>query len=143
MLKISLKENMYGTYREVRTNGATGRFDFSCRLEAGLPQFFQDGLMRLSGRVKFEGVTEDAPMEGSLRIDPLKTRTLTYDFTFRVEGALYRFLGRKDLKASSPVSSMTRMVGRVEKDGVSLADVQSHFDLAELPRFLASFRVGL
>lgn len=141
-MKFHFDENMYGTYREVRAEGASGRFDFTCRVEAdGIRRFLRDRMTRLTGTANLEGVGRDLPIEGTLRIDPVFGRELVYDFTFRAGGSLYRFLGKKSVRFTNPVGSMTRMTGTIEKDGVSFADVTSRFDLAELPRFLLSFRL--
>ena len=142
-MRFWFEENMYGTFREIRPAGASGRFDFWCHAEASLGRFLKDKTTRLHGTVTMEGVVRDAPMEGTLRIDILGDKELVYDFTFVGDGARYRFLGRKSVRYTRPVSSMTTLVGKVEKDGMTYADVESHFHLLELPSFLASWRLGL
>ncbi len=142
-MRFWFRENMYGHFREVKPTGRCGRFDFSCRAEACVAAFLKDRTTRLTGRVTMEGVVTDSPFEGTLRIDPLLGRELVYDFTFRDAGGLLRFLGRKSVRFLDPISSMTTLVGRVEKDGILLADVDSRFNLLELPSFLLSWRLGL
>ncbi|NOZ01004.1 MAG: hypothetical protein GXP54_03840 [Deltaproteobacteria bacterium] len=142
-MKFRFDENMYGHFREIRPDGASGTFDFTCRAEADMVRFIQDRNMRLTGTVTMEGIAKDAPMEGTLRIDPLSGKELVYDFTFAHDGSRYRFLGRKSVRFMAPVTSMTNLSGQVERDGVTLADVDSRFNLLELPGFLLSFRLGL
>lgn len=143
-MRFYFSENMYGTYREIGGQGRTGRFDFSCRVEAnGIVRFLTDRLTRLFGQVNIEGIGDGLPIEGVLRIDPIFGRELVYDFYFRAQDARYRFIGRKDVQFLRPVWSMTHMKGRLEKDGVAFADVESYFNLKELPKFLSSFRAGL
>jgi len=141
-MRFWFQENMYGHYREVKPSGRCGRFDFSCRAEGILPGFVFDRLTRIQGQVTMEGVAEAAALEGTLRIDPLISRELVYDFTFQAGGARYRFLGKKTVRFLDPVASMTTLVGRVERDGIAFADVDSRFNLVELPAFLGSWRVG-
>lgn len=142
-MKFRFEENMYGHYREVKTTGGSGAFDFSCRVEADLFQFLQDRNTRLTGTVSMEGIAQEVPLEGTLRIDPLFGRELVYDFTFSKGRARYRFLGRKSVRLLDPVSSMTTLSGKIERDGVTLGDVDSRFNLLEFPGFLLSFRLGL
>lgn len=142
-MKFWFRENMYGHYREVKPTGRCGRFDFSCRAEACVATFLKDRTTSLVGRVTMEGFVTDAPFEGTLRIDPILGRELVYDFTFRDGEGLLRFLGKKSVRFLDPVSSMTTLVGRIEKDGILLADVDSRFNLLELPSFLLSWRLGL
>lgn len=142
-MRFWFSENMYGYYREVNPSGRCGRFDFSCRAEACVASFLKDKTTQITGRVTMEGFVQDAPLEGTLRIDPLFGRELVYDFTFRDNDSRLRFLGKKSVRFLDPISSMTTLVGRVEKDGIALADVDSRFRLVELPSFLMSWRLGL
>jgi len=89
-----------------------------------------------------EGHVQKAPIEGTLRVDPVFGRELVYDFTFCSALARYRFLGRKTLRWFTPILSPTMLSGTVEKDGITCGDVETRFSLLELPRFLASFGVG-
>lgn len=142
-MKFWFSENMYGHFREVKARGRCGRFDFSCRAEACVTEFIKDRTTRITGRVTMEGYVTNAPLEGTLRIDPIFGRELVYDFTFQDGSGRLRFLGKKSVRFLDPVSSMTTLVGRVEKDGILLADVDSRFNLLELPSFLLSWRLGL
>ena len=136
-------QTMYGTFREIKAGGRSGRFDFTCRAVGDAETFPRDRLARLGGTAALEGVADAAPMEGTLKIDPIFGRELVYDFAFRVGGELFRFLGRKTIDFTRPVSSMTTLVGRIDRDGVAWADVDSRFRLPDLLGLLASFRVGL
>ncbi len=141
-MRFWFSENMYGRFREVKPAGQSGRFDFSCRAEACLAAFLKDRTTRISGRVTMDGFATDAPLEGTLRIDPIFGRELVYDFTFHDNGGLLRFLGKKSVRFLDPISSMTTLLGRIERDGIVLADVESRFNLLELPSFLLSWRLG-
>jgi len=141
-VKFWFDQNIYGTYREVKTTGNSGRFSFSCRAEADLLRFAQERSTRLTGTVSMEGVVEDAPMEGTLLIDPLQGKKLIYDFTFTKGKSRYRYLGRNTVRFLDPFTSMTTLAGNLERDGVTLADVNSRFNVLELPKSLLSFRLG-
>ena len=137
-------ETMCGFFRESKPTGRCGRFDFTCRARPDdLVQFLKDRTVRISGTATMEGVVDAAPMEGTLRIDPILCQELVYDFAFRAGESRYRYLGRKSVRFLDPVTSMTTLIGRVEKDGVTLGDVESHFNLLDLPAFLWSFSLEL
>ena len=143
-MKFHFDENMYGSWRRAAGGGQEGRFDFTCRAEAdSLRRFLADRTTRLTGTVTMEGVVEGVPFEGTLKIDPILGHELVYDFTFKAGKSMYRFLGRKNVDFKRPVWTMTHMVGQVEKDGMTFANVDSHFDLKELPKLVLSVRPGL
>lgn len=142
-MRFWFEENMYGHYRELKPTGKSGTFDFSCHAEAELLAFLKERSTRLTGRVTMEGVVEDVPIEGSLMIDPLFGKELVYDFTFTKGKSRFRFLGRKSVRFTDPVTSMTTLTGKLERDGVTMGDVDSRFNLLELPGFLWSFGLGI
>jgi len=142
-MKMWFHENLYGHYREPRPTGPCGRFDLSCCVVVDDPwRFCLNGVARLSGTVTMEGHVHNAPIEGTLRADPLLGHELVYDFTFSSKTARYRFLGRKTFRWLNPLLSPTMMTGTVEKNGITCGDVETHFSLLELPRLLSSFGLG-
>lgn len=141
-MKFWFEENMYGHYREINPKGRTGRFDFHCRAEACIWDFLRTRTTRISGTVTMEGFVEKAELEGTLKIDPVFGRELVYDFVFHDGKGRMRFLGKKSVRFLEPVSSMTTLIGRLERDGLPFADVDSRFNILELPAFLLSWRIG-
>jgi hypothetical protein len=140
-MKFHFDENLYGTFTEIGGSRATGRFDFTCRIEAeGMVRFATDRMARLTGTAVVEGLGEGLPIEGTLKLDAVAGPGLVYDFSFRAGASRYRFLGRMAVDFTRPLASLTTMTGRVEKDGVAWADVVSHFAVTEMPSLLWSFR---
>ena len=132
--------DLRGSFREPKSTGRCGRFDLSLRAEAeDVSRFARERTARLTGTVTMEGVAVGVPVEGTLRVDPLGDREVVYDLSFRVEAARYRFLGRSAIRLLDPVVSATTVVGRIEQDGVTLADAECRIGLVDLARVLASF----
>ena len=142
-MRFRFSENMYGTYETQGEPRRSGPFDFSCTAEADLREFLRTKTTRITGVVRMEGTVREAKLDGTLFIDPLFSKRLVYDFTFRDGSDLYRFLGQKNVSFLSPVSTMTTLFGTLEKGGLPFAKVESHFRLRELPSFLLSYRLLL
>lgn len=138
----SFCETMYGSFREIKPSGLCGKFDFSCKaVVEDIRAFLKDRMARISGEVTMDSIGEKLGLEGTMKIDPIFAKEIVYDFTFRAGDHLYRFLGRKNISFLDPIQSMTTLVGRIEKDGITYADVESHFNILDLPSFLLSHRL--
>jgi hypothetical protein len=142
MMRLVFGETMHGTWSESRAAGRQGRFDFTCEVETDdVATFLRTRGARITGTVTMEGVTDGAPLDGTMRIDPVPGREIVYDFTFRADGSRFRFLGRKDLRLRDLAWTLTTMKGQLPRDGVTVGDAVSRFRLHELPAFLGSFRL--
>jgi len=139
-MRFWFDENMYGTYKECAT-GAQGVFDFTCRALANMSDFVKTKTAQISGVVKMGD--KQATLSGTLFMDPFFAKRLTYDFEFSMDGEKYRFVGDKTIKFLDFARTMTTLKGHIERRGERFADVESHFHLRELPKFLLSFRISL
>jgi hypothetical protein len=139
-MRFWFDENMFGTYKECAT-GAQGRYDFTCRALAQVLDLVKTKTAQISGVVKMGD--RQAPLSGTLFMDLFFAKRLTYDFEFSLDGQKYRFVGDKRIKFLDFLRTMTTLIGRIDRDGERFADVESHFRLRELLKFLSSFRVSL
>ena len=141
-MQIVFMEDLYGYYRELNPSGRCGRFDVQCRMRIDDPwRFLREGVSDLTGHVTMDGHAEEAAIEGFMRIDPVFGREAVYDFTFLSRDARYHFQGRKTFRWRCPLASPTMVTGVIEKDGITCGDVEAHFSLLDLPKWLSSFRV--
>lgn len=99
------------------------------------------GTTKLTGKFTCEGFVNDAPFEGTLDIDPLRRRKLIYDFTFKdAAGAEIHFEGEKRIDFLNIPKTMTTLYCRLSRKEKVIATGVMHFDIRDLPAFLASIR---
>lgn len=97
----------------------------------------------MTGTVTIDGLCEDAPCEGSLKLRYFKDGTLRYHFDFEVDGTSYRFVGEKAwIRPWNLVWSHTTLFGRLTRkdDGVLISTSVTHFRWRTVPAFLLSVR---
>tara|TARA_B100000959_G_scaffold254284_1_gene285839 strand:- start:398 stop:2779 length:2382 start_codon:yes stop_codon:yes gene_type:complete len=139
---FSFFENMRGDL--VDNSGHTHFIDFDIKGEAPkFSQFLKDGKTRISGVVHIQPWAKNATLEGTLRIAPLTSRTLEYEFDFSGDdNRQYHFSGRKNLEWKRPLETMTTMSAKLSRQGQSLASGFLAFDMNNVLAFLASFKPG-
>ena len=144
MLPVGFKQTdtMRGTMRFVKDPERERVFEFTCDYVMNdWAKFVADGTTQLSGTVRCEGLARNAAMTGTLRIDPLRSRRLVYEFTFPAAGRKrLRFLGEKRVDLFDPVASMTTLYGQLFDRDAVIATGVLRFDVKELPAFLLSLR---
>ena len=128
----------------VREGGERQPMTFTVRARASGPAAFWSGSpVRLEGDVTVGGVARGAPTTGTLMIRPLGDRELSYDLAFLGDDqATYRFAGTKNLTLLRLVHSMTTLRGTLYRESEPFGSATLTFALQDLPRFLASFRLG-
>jgi hypothetical protein len=98
----------------------------------------------LSGTVTAGSLCNDAPCDGTLRIDYFGRHTIRYEFEFPSDQGRCRFVGEKvNIRAWNLPVSHTTCFGTVTRvsDGRLLSRAVVHFRLRTLPAFLGSLRL--
>jgi UDP-glucose 4-epimerase len=98
----------------------------------------------LDGVLRWPGVADGAAVRGTLWMPLLSRRVLVYDFSFRGDdGRRLRFVGRKDVRLSRLLATMTRLPGRVlDDEDNEVARGVARFDLGrELLPMVRSFGI--
>ena len=142
--RITFNETMSGVWRR---DGSPADRPFTFHVDAAserLASFARRREVTIRGTLDAETLATSQPMEGTLGLDFLLTRTLPYDFTFTGDdGESYRFSGKKTIRLSKGLESFTKMVGEiVDSAGERVGTAELHFDLwNDLVPFLASWRI--
>jgi hypothetical protein len=113
----------------------------------------------LEGEISAGGLCEAAPVKGELELRYFKDSTVRYRFEFAAAGRRWRYEGEKsDIRPWNLQRTHTTCRGRIveigaaplecarssrdqQVDGAPLSESVVYFDLAQLPRFLASLRL--
>ena len=134
---FGFQEEMTGTWR--RPDGTEGAFAFDFVVTAESAGLATTGTM--VGRVRMDGVAEDAPAEGTIEMDPLRGRRIAYRFSFQGDdGRLYRFAGEKRIRWLHALRTWTTLPGAVlDEEGTEVASVVAYFDRSEIFPFLRTF----
>ncbi len=99
--------------------------------------------LRLEGTVDLETVAERASVTGTLVVGMPWQRVMHYELAFTgTDGARYRFVGKKNVRYTSPRETLTTLAGAIEKDGAHFVDATVSFRWRDLPQFLGSFRLA-
>jgi hypothetical protein len=103
------------------------------------------GQWALDGTITIDGVATDRRCEGRLIARPLQRRgTVVYDLDFEDdEGTPCTLHGEKHAALLVSLRGMTRLHTEIRRDGFLLGRGILTFDLADLPPWLASFRLRL
>jgi hypothetical protein len=104
MAGLHFRERMQGKLyliaEPLREISAT--LELEARFHAG------DETASLTGRITIDGVTHDAPIQGSLGLPALAVKRLPYDVFFLTDaGERWRMRGEKDITYLAPVRSLT------------------------------------
>jgi choline dehydrogenase-like flavoprotein len=136
---ISFFEVMAGEVTD--THGKTHPLRFEIKGEStDLFRYVRSGEVKITGVVDCPLFACSAALEGEMVISPLRRKKISYGFRFRdSEGRACRFVGRKEIRFTKPVFSMTHLGGVIEREGVEIARGELRFDLDDLPEFLSSW----
>ena len=117
---------------------------FTVTATAPGPEAFLTGAtMQLSGTVTVGGIVRDAALDGTLSVNVLRGGEMVYEVTFAdSDGSRYRFLGRKAVRITNLLGTMTTLHGTLYRGTVAIGAGSMSFSLRDLPSFLASFRLA-
>lgn len=145
---FEFRETMSGQWRRVApvAEAAERPFTFTLHcVSAPLPRFLRRREMAVTGTLDAEGLATAAPLEGTLGMDLLLTRTLPYAFQFTGDdGETYTMRGQKTVRGpASLADDMTRLPAQVlDAAGEVVGEVTVYFDMrGDLVSFLRSFRL--
>lgn len=138
-MAISFFEVMAGEMHD--HNGRSHPIRFEVKGEStDLAHYLWSGRVKITGVVDAPPLVDAAPLEGEMVISPLRKRQITYRFHFRdCEGRRCLFTGKKDIRLTRPVTSMTHLNGSIERGGEEIAHGELLFDLSDLYQFLTSW----
>ena len=141
-MQFHFTETMRGRVEEV--DGTLLPFEFTIKPYAsGLVAFLLGDPLKVGGTASLKGIAERVPVGGTLLLAMPLRRRLCYDLSFRgLDGALYRYVGRKDVRYMHFVRTMTWLRGTLFRNGESVGSAELWFDLRDLPGFVLSFRPG-
>lgn len=139
-MRISFVESMRGTLCD--TDGQSHPAEFEVVAEADGRAFLRTGLTEITGLIRAAPWAVEAPVRGTLLIDP-RTPRLAYHLTFQSGGEDYVLSGEKHPDWRHPVETMTRLPVTLSTGDHVVAEGEVVFDLRELPAFVASWlKVG-
>lgn len=106
-----------------------------------LGAYLREGRSDLVGTASVEGITEDAPLRGSLWIWPHR-RVIRYEFSFAVGQHRLAFAGQKDVRLLDFRHTMSTLPGELyDEQGDHIGRGSLAFNWADLPSFLSSMRL--
>lgn len=145
MVGFKFAETMAGTlHRGDGAGKSPSEVPFSFRIDARcrtLTRYLQGAPMEIAGSVSIPGIAAERPLSGTLDIGLPLRRELVYAFSFvGDDGATYRFYGRKDVRYTNLLVTMTTLRGELFRNGETVGNATIYFDLKDLPSFLASWR---
>lgn len=139
------RETMAGSFHLMSDPGDERPMSFTIRtraVETGLWAFLKNPEMEIQGEIDAEGFADHRRLEGTLRLDLLRTKTLPYAFRFTAnDGAPYTFEGKKTLVLTEITESMTVLPGAIKDErGATVGSALLRFDLrSDLLKFLRSW----
>lgn len=135
-MRVSFVETMRGTLRDA--DGGSHPAEIELRTDAAWRAFLRDGRTEATGLVRAGPWAAEAPLRGTLTIDP-RTPRLAYHLEFESGGARYVLAGEKHPDWRRPLETMTRLPVTLRSDQRVVAEGELRFDLRELPAFLVSW----
>jgi len=145
MAGFEFHETMAGGFR-LRGDGRDRPMSFTVRARSFTwASFLRQPQVEIEGEVDAEGFADHRYLRGTLGMDPLRTRTLPYAFSFAAnDGAPHTFTGTKILHPARLVESMTVLPGAIyDGAGERVGEALLRFDVQhDLRRFLQSFRLA-
>jgi hypothetical protein len=152
-LGFLIDEEMTGTHEFEPGSGPPGRHPLSFQVTWGASRVgrflnpFGEGFGRadLEGTITVGGLCEAAPCRGTLVLDYVKSKAISYTLDFEVDGRGYRFIGEKvNIRPwNLPVSHTTCFGTLTEAESGRLVSRSvTFFRLRTAPRFLASLRTA-
>lgn len=143
MSGFEFRETMTGSYR-LAADSIDRPMSFTVRARS--PRwlaFVRRPEVEIEGEVDAEGFADHRHLRGTLGMDPLRTRTLPYAFSFTAnDGRPYRFVGTKSISLAHLTESMTVLPGAIlDEHGAEVGRALLRFDLSrDLVTFLRSFQ---
>jgi hypothetical protein len=144
MLGFHFKETMRGNWRPV-AGGPDRPIEFTVTARAAnVLSHLRDKRATLDGTLNAEGLAHGVPLTGELTIDPVFGKIIRYAIDFTGDdGTAYKLEGQKDVRFTDLLHTMTTLPARIRRlDGGEVGSALLFFDRRDLPRFLASFRLG-
>jgi hypothetical protein len=136
-------ETMAGSFRLVSSPADDRPMSFTIRARAkSILSFIRRPEVEIEGEVDAQGFADHEHLRGTLEMDMVFKRRLSYAFTFAGnDGQPYAFAGEKIIKPPF-AEAMTVLPGKiVDGAGKTIAEALLRFDLrSDLGRFLKSFR---
>ena len=145
MSGFEFAETMAGSFR---LQGAPHERAMSFTIRARSPsflKFLRAPTVEIEGEVDAEGFADHQVLRGTLEMDLVRKRRLSYAFSFRAnDGAAHAFVGEKILKAPF-AEAMTVLPGQIrDAAGQVVAEALLRFDVrSDIARFVRSFRLGV
>jgi hypothetical protein len=136
-------ETMAGSFRLVDAPADERAMSFTIRARSrSFLSFLRNPEVEIEGEIDAEGFADHEHLRGTLEMDMLFKRRLSYAFTFAGnDGKPYAFAGEKIIKPPF-AEAMTVLPGAIrDAAGRTIAEALLRFDLrSDLGRFLKSFR---
>ncbi len=143
MMGFRFQETMTGSYHRIEQPDDELPLSFTIRVSSGpILAFLRTNVATIEGSVRAEGLTQGAPLRGTLGLHLLTRGTLDYHFDFTADdGAELVFDGKKTVSVVTLPESMTVLPAKLlSKNGASVGEAILRFDLrGDLWPFLASF----
>ena len=99
--------------------------------------------LELHGHADLERLATNQPLVGKLVVSIPWAKEMRYDVSFRGDdGACYRFVGKKDVRYSSPRETLTTLPGTLTKNGERFTDATVVFRWANLGALVTSVRLN-
>ncbi|MDW8251003.1 MAG: hypothetical protein RMJ98_17045 [Myxococcales bacterium] len=141
---IEFRETMAGSFHLHDGVSEERPLHFTLRaFSRRLSSFLRIPLVEVEGEFHAEGFADHVPTRGTLALDLLRDKTLTYDLRFPGnDGKPYRFKGRKTVVLRRLLATMTELPAVLLNDqGQEIGSALVRFDAQQdLPSFLRSFR---
>lgn len=150
---LKFTETMYGEY-VLDENQKIGTFTFTVNCHSdNLYQFFEGDVSGQKRKVSLEGKLriedyrstnrKETNVQGSLILFEDNKLKYEFDYTDPFDKKKKHYHGNKNINYLRPIHSMTNLYGQIDRiteDGpVREAEVESHFKLRELLKFLGTF----
>ncbi|HEY4116784.1 MAG TPA: hypothetical protein VGM56_02960 [Byssovorax sp.] len=143
MSGFEFAETMAGSYRLLDAPADDRAMSFTIRARSGSwLSFLRDPTVEIEGEVDALGFADHQHLRGTLGMDLVRKRKLSYAFRFVAnDGTAHAFVGEKILKPPF-AEAMTVLPGVIrDAAGRTIADALLRFDLrSDLARFMKSFR---
>lgn len=142
-MQFQFTETMRG--RVEKPDGTVSSFEFTITARAkGYIAYALGDPLDVNGTASLEGIAEGVPVAGILRVAMPISRRLHYELGFRApDGALYHYIGRKDVRYLRFLRTMSWLRGTLFRNGEPVGRAELWFDYRDLPSFMLSFRPGI
>jgi len=142
-MQFQFTETMRG--RVVKPDSIRLSFEFTITAQArGYIAYALGDPLDVSGTASLEEVATRVPVTGFLHIAMPLSRQLRYDLSFRTQdGALYRYMGRKNVRYLRFFRTMSWLKGTLFRNGELMGQAELWFDYRGLLSFILSFRPGI